>query len=67
MENGFVVIKNDSTNEKAAGWTENIWVRLVLDPNDKNNRDRERMHTPWRKRKLENVAMPQRYVQRTWG
>jgi len=54
MENGFVVVKNAFTKEKAAEWTDNIWVRLGLDPNDKSTWDRERIHMPWHKR--ENVS-----------
>lgn len=54
MENGFVVVKNGFTKEKAAEWTENVWVRLGLDPNDKSTWDRERIHMPWHKR--ENVS-----------
>ncbi|KAH7914288.1 hypothetical protein BJ138DRAFT_1133506 [Hygrophoropsis aurantiaca] len=54
MENGFIVIKQGFTKEKAEEWTENIWVRLGLDPTDKATWDRERIHMPWHKR--ENVA-----------
>ncbi|KIJ62598.1 hypothetical protein HYDPIDRAFT_157380 [Hydnomerulius pinastri MD-312] len=54
MENGFVIIKDGFTKQKAEEWTDNIWVRLGLDPNDKTTWDRERIHMPWHKR--ENVS-----------
>ena len=54
MEDGFIVIKNGFTKEKAAEWTESIWVRLGLDPNDKSTWDKDRIHMPWHRR--ENVA-----------
>ncbi|EED81036.1 predicted protein [Postia placenta Mad-698-R] len=54
MENGYVVIKQGFTKEKAAEWTKNMWTRLGLDPNDKSTWDRERIHMPWHKR--ESVA-----------
>lgn len=50
MEDGFVVIKNGFTKEKAAEWTENIWVRLGLDPNDKSTWDKVRIYMPWHRR-----------------
>lgn len=37
MENGFIVIKNGfSKKRRATEWTEGIWGRLGLDPNDKS-------------------------------
>ncbi|GLB36443.1 hypothetical protein LshimejAT787_0307310 [Lyophyllum shimeji] len=54
LNNGYVVIKNAFTKEKAAKWTANIWVRLGMDPNDKSTWDRERIHMPSHKR--ERVA-----------
>ncbi|EGN98485.1 hypothetical protein SERLA73DRAFT_169439 [Serpula lacrymans var. lacrymans S7.3] len=54
MEHGFIIVKNGFTKEKAEEWTQNIWVRLGLDPNDKATWDRERIHMPWHRR--ENVA-----------
>ncbi|KAH7927758.1 hypothetical protein BV22DRAFT_1103457 [Leucogyrophana mollusca] len=61
MENGFVVVKQGFTKEKAEAWTENVWVRLGLDPTDKTTWDRERIHMPWHKR--ENVAD---YAPKVW-
>ncbi|KAF9023599.1 hypothetical protein BDZ89DRAFT_1093038 [Hymenopellis radicata] len=54
MENGFVVIKQGFTKQKAAEWTETIWVRLGLDPANKDTWDRERIHMPSHKR--EDIA-----------
>ncbi|CCM02483.1 uncharacterized protein FIBRA_04583 [Fibroporia radiculosa] len=50
MENGYIVIKQAFTPEKAAEWTKDMWVRLGLDPTDKTTWDRERIHMPWHKR-----------------
>lgn len=50
MENGFIIIKQAFTKEKAAEWTRTMWVRLGLDPNDKSTWDRERIHMPWHRR-----------------
>ena len=46
MENGYVVIKQAFTKEKAAESTKNMWVRLGRDPNDKSTWDQERVHMP---------------------
>ncbi|EIW80897.1 hypothetical protein CONPUDRAFT_123655 [Coniophora puteana RWD-64-598 SS2] len=62
MENGFVVIKQGFTKEKAAEWTETIWVRLGLDPTNKDTWDRERIHMPWHKR--EDIAT---FAPKAWG
>jgi len=58
MENGYVVIKQAFTKEKAAEWTQNMWVRLGLDPNDKSTWDRERIHMPWHKRETVSTFAP---------
>lgn len=50
MENGYVVIKNAFTSEQAAEWTETLWTRLGLDPNDKSTWEKERIHMPFHKR-----------------
>ncbi|OBZ68694.1 hypothetical protein A0H81_11032 [Grifola frondosa] len=55
MENGYIVVKQAFTKEKAAEFMQNMWVRLGLDPNDKSTWDRERIHMPSHKR--EAVAM----------
>jgi len=46
MENGYVVIKQAFTKEKAAEHTKNMWIRLGRDPNDKSTWDQERIHMP---------------------
>ncbi|KAL6304145.1 hypothetical protein BKA93DRAFT_826125 [Sparassis latifolia] len=50
LENGYVVIKQGFTKEKATEFTKTMWVRLALDPNDKSTWDRERIHMPWHSR-----------------
>ncbi|KAI0916745.1 hypothetical protein AcW1_007889 [Taiwanofungus camphoratus] len=50
MENGFIIIKQAFTKEKAAEWTRTMWVRLGLNPSDKSTWDRERIHMPWHRR-----------------
>ncbi|KAF8078290.1 hypothetical protein FPV67DRAFT_1464832 [Lyophyllum atratum] len=52
LNDGYVVIKDAFTKEKAADWTANIWTRLGMDPNDKSTWDRERIHMPSHKREL---------------
>lgn len=54
LEHGYLVIKQAFTKEQAAAWTETLWVRLGLDPNDKSRWDKERIHMPLHKR--ETVA-----------
>ncbi|KAH9933686.1 hypothetical protein B0H21DRAFT_759882 [Amylocystis lapponica] len=46
MDNGYVVIKNAFTREKAAEFTSTMWVRLGLDPNDKSTWTQEKIHMP---------------------
>ncbi|KAG6889360.1 hypothetical protein C0995_001425 [Termitomyces sp. Mi166 len=54
LNDGFIIIKNAFTKQKAVEWTANIWIRLGMDPNDKTTWDRERIHMPWHRR--ERVA-----------
>ncbi|KAI0338885.1 hypothetical protein BDW22DRAFT_1362183 [Trametopsis cervina] len=58
LENGYVVIKQAFTKEKAAEWSANLWVRLGLDPNDKSTWARERVHMPWHKRESVSTFSP---------
>lgn len=58
MENGYVVIKQGFTKERAAEWTKEMWPRLGLDPNDKSTWDRERIHMPWHKRESVSKFAP---------
>ncbi|KAK7449293.1 hypothetical protein VKT23_013436 [Stygiomarasmius scandens] len=62
LEHGFVIIKNAFSREKAAEFTETMWIRLGLDPNDKSTWNQERIHMPWHKR--EEVA---KFAPRVWG
>jgi hypothetical protein len=55
LEHGFVTIKSAFTKEKAAEWTQKIWIRLGLDSTDKSTWDRERIHMPSHRR--EEVAL----------
>ena len=50
MENGYLVVKQAFSKEKAAEFTKDMWVRLGLDPSDPSTWDRERIHMPWHKR-----------------
>lgn len=64
LENGYVVIKQAFTKEKAAEWTKTMWIRLGLDPTDKTTWDRERIHMPWHKK--EEVATFAPKVSNLW-
>ena len=46
MDKGYIVIHDAFTKEKAAEWTESVWVRLGFDPNDKKTWTTERTHMP---------------------
>ncbi len=48
MANGYLIVKQAFSREKAAEFTRDMWVRLGIDPNDKETwpRDRERIHMP---------------------
>ncbi|RPD77343.1 hypothetical protein L226DRAFT_458432 [Lentinus tigrinus ALCF2SS1-7] len=61
MENGYLVVKQAFSKEKAAEFTKDMWVRLGLDPNDPSTWDRERIHMPVHKR--EPVAT---FAPRVW-
>lgn len=52
MENGYVVIKNAFSKEKADEWMKDLWVRLGMDPNDKSTWVHEgaKVHMPMHKR-----------------
>lgn len=58
LEKGYIVLKNAFTKEKAAEWTETIWVRLGLDPDDKSTWTRERIHMPHHRRELVKEFSP---------
>ena len=48
MENGYLVVKQAFSREKAAEFTREMWTRLGLDPADPETwpRDRDRIHMP---------------------
>lgn len=50
LEQGYIVVKKAFSREKATQWIETIWIRLGLDPKDKETWDRERIHMPFHKR-----------------
>jgi hypothetical protein len=54
MENGYVVLKQAFTREKAAAWMENMWLRLDMDPSDKSTWIKERTNMPFHRQ--EKVA-----------
>ncbi|GJE88533.1 hypothetical protein PsYK624_046160 [Phanerochaete sordida] len=58
LDNGYVVIKQGFSKEKAAEWTKNIWVRLGMDPNDKTTWTKERIHMPWHMREKPSTFAP---------
>ncbi|KAI0795271.1 hypothetical protein BC629DRAFT_314447 [Irpex lacteus] len=58
LENGYVVIKEAFTQQKAAEWSQHLWVRLGLDPNDKSTWTRERIHMPWHRREHVSTFSP---------
>ncbi|EKM51627.1 uncharacterized protein PHACADRAFT_177048 [Phanerochaete carnosa HHB-10118-sp] len=58
LENGYVVIKQAFTKQKAADWSKDVWVRLGMDPNDKSTWTKERIHMPWHKREKVSTFAP---------
>lgn len=70
LEHGYLVIKAAFTQEKAEEWTQNIWIRLGLDPKDKSTWDRERIHMPSHRReevvsfapKVSIISLFRRYI-----
>ncbi|KAL0950803.1 hypothetical protein HGRIS_007568 [Hohenbuehelia grisea] len=63
LNEGYIVIKNAFTKEQATQWTETMWIRLGLDPNDKSTWDgRERIHMPWHSREEVRSFAP-----KAWG
>jgi len=62
LENGYVIIKQAFTKEKAAEYTETMWVRLGLDPNNKSTWDREKIHMPWLRKEKVSSFSPQAWL-----
>ncbi|KAF9459430.1 hypothetical protein BDZ94DRAFT_1171561 [Collybia nuda] len=57
LEHGYVIIKAAFSREKAAEWTQNIWVRLGMDPKDRSTWNQERIHMPsHRREEVESFA-----------
>jgi hypothetical protein len=50
MEHGFVVIPECFSKEASAEWTQDVWTRLGMDPNDKSTWIRERTNMPEHRR-----------------
>ena len=50
LENGYVVIKHAFTRDQAADFTNEMWARLGMDPEDKSTWTQERIHMPVTKR-----------------
>lgn len=46
LQHGFVRIPNCFSPEKAAEWTDNVWVRLGYSPTDKSTWAKERINMP---------------------
>ncbi|KAI0044419.1 hypothetical protein FA95DRAFT_1608577 [Auriscalpium vulgare] len=59
MENGYLVIKNAFTKEKAEAWKSDMWVRLGMDQaNPATWGDKERIHMPSHKREAISTFAP---------
>ncbi|KAH9851622.1 hypothetical protein C2E23DRAFT_732803 [Lenzites betulinus] len=63
MENGYLIVKQAFSREKAAAFTRDMWIRLGLDPHDPAGwpTDRDRTHMPYHRR--EPVAT---FAPRVW-
>ncbi|KAG8876149.1 hypothetical protein FRB97_003610 [Tulasnella sp. 331] len=46
LERGYVKIPKAFTKEKSDQYTEDLWIRIGYDPNDKNTWTEERLHLP---------------------
>ena len=57
LEHGWVKIPKAVNEEYLKRFTENVWVRLGYDPNDKSTWTQERIHMPIQRReKVETFA-----------
>ncbi|KAK7058317.1 hypothetical protein VNI00_001948 [Paramarasmius palmivorus] len=50
LNHGYVVVKNAFDRERAAEFTDTMWIRLGLDPQDKSTWTKERIHMPYYRR-----------------
>ena len=46
MQEGYIILKGAFSKEKAAAWSEDVWIRLDMDPNDMKTWDREWINMP---------------------
>lgn len=46
MKNGYVKLEGAIAPEKVADWTQDVWIRLGMDPNDKSTWSREWTNMP---------------------
>ncbi|KAF5384724.1 hypothetical protein D9757_006214 [Collybiopsis confluens] len=58
LDNGYLVIPNAFTKEKAEKLTKTMWIRLGLDPNDKSTWSKERIHMPFHRREAVATFAP---------
>lgn len=54
----YIVIKNAFSREKVEEWTENVWIRLGMDPSDKSTWTNEKVHMPWHRREPVETFAP---------
>ncbi|KAF8747189.1 hypothetical protein RHS02_00371, partial [Rhizoctonia solani] len=62
MTHGYVVIKKALKDEWITRATQDIWIRLGFDPNDKSTWTQERIHQPWHRKVLAKEVAPN-----AWG
>ncbi|CAE6403139.1 unnamed protein product [Rhizoctonia solani] len=62
MTHGYVVIKKALKEEWIARATQDIWIRLGFDPNDRSTWTTERIHQPWHRKVLAKDVAPN-----AWG
>ncbi|KAI0056276.1 hypothetical protein BV25DRAFT_1864976, partial [Artomyces pyxidatus] len=59
MKNGYLVIKGAFSKEKSDEWTEHLWTRLGMDPNDQSTwGEKDRIHMPQHKREAVATFAP---------
>jgi len=46
MQEGYIILRGAFSKEKAAAWSEDVWIRLDMDPNDMKTWDREWINMP---------------------
>ena len=58
MADGYLVIRNAFSEEKAAEWTKDLWVRLGMDPQDPKTWSEEKVHMPSHKHESVKTFAP---------